>query len=280
MGWHSVLLTDNGVKCVAEQQESTTIVHVPLEQIQISPYQPRKRFGQAELEELAASIREHGVLQPLVVRPIAAGQYELIAGERRLRASKLAGLPTVPAIVKDLDDHQAAVITLIENLQREDLHFLEVAEGYQMLIEQFNLTQEELARQVGKSQSAIANKLRLLRLPDTIRQYIPRVIIGERHARALLRLNNSEDQMKVLEEIVKRGLTVKQTEQLVEKYLQSNDDRTKTGQKMLRIFKDIRIFLNTFRQAVDTLRNAGVAVEFDESRDDQFIEVRVRIPLH
>lgn len=265
---------------MAEQQESTTIVHVPLEQIQISPYQPRKRFGQAELEELAASIREHGVLQPLVVRPIAAGQYELIAGERRLRASKLAGLPTVPAIVKDLDDHQAAVITLIENLQREDLHFLEVAEGYQMLIEQFNLTQEELARQVGKSQSAIANKLRLLRLPDTIRQYIPRVIIGERHARALLRLNNSEDQMKVLEEIVTRGLTVKQTEQLVEKYLQSNDDRTKTGQKMLRIFKDIRIFLNTFRQAVDTLRNAGVAVEFDESRDDQFIEVRVRIPLH
>ena len=269
----------SGVRPLSGQLDVSSVIHIPVDHIQISPFQPRRHFGSAELEELASSIRQHGVIQPLVVRPLGGDRYELIAGERRLRASKMAGLETVPVIVRPYDDHQAAVVTLIENLQREDLHFLEEAEGYQLLIEQFHLTQEELAKQVGKSQSAIANKLRLLRLPDKVRQYISRVIIGERHARALLRLDNEEDQLRVLKETIEKNLTVKQTEQLVEKLLRSKEPGAKKGRRMVKVYKDIRIFLNTFRQAADTLKNAGVPVELVESRDERYIEVKVRIPL-
>ena len=255
------------------------MIQVPVDHIQVSPFQPRRHFGPPELEELASSIRQHGVIQPLVVRPLGGSRYELIAGERRLRASKIAGLETVPVIVRQFDDHQAAVVTLIENLQREDLHFLEEAEGYQLLIEQFHLTQEELAKQVGKSQSAIANKLRLLRLSDKVRQYISRAIIGERHARALLKLDSEDEQLKILKETIEKNLTVKQTEQLVDKLLKSKDTGAKKGRRMVKIYKDIRIFLNTFRQAADTLKNAGVPVELVETRDERYIEVKVRIPL-
>lgn len=209
-------------------------VEIPIAEIVPNPFQPRREFSPESLEELAESIKTHGVLQPLLVRKVD-GKHQLIAGERRLRAAKMAGLFTVPVVLKDIDDRTAMEIALVENLQREDLNPLEEAEAYKKLMDEFQLTQEEIAKTVGKSRSAITNTLRLLNLPEEVRDRLVEKKITPGHARALLGLETSEDQIAACEEILKRDLSVRETEELVRQWAKGNVSReTSTEPKIPR----------------------------------------------
>jgi len=234
--------------------------------------------GARELDELAESIRQHGILQPLLVRPFGQG-FELVAGERRLRAAKMVGLKTVPALVRSLSDGEVAMISLVENLQRENLSFFEEAQGYARLTGEFGLTQEELARRVGKSQPSIANKLRLLKLEPEVQAGVGEAGLSERHARALLSLPGTVERLAVIQEARRAELTVKETEDLIARLLGAGGAPTAaTRRRVVRVFKDVRIFLNSFRQAVALLRKAGVMAELEEHDAGDRIEVRVNIP--
>ncbi len=200
---------------------------VPLERILPSPFQPRKRFNPSELEELARSIRDRGILQPLLVREIAPETYELVAGERRLRAAKMAGLSEIPVLVKHLSDEEALAVALIENLQREDLNPLEEAEGYRRLQEEFGYSQEEIARKVGRDRSTIANSLRLLRLPPEVQEDLWEGRLSAGHARALLALEDRELILTARQEILRRGLSVRETERLVRRLKEGRPGRKK-----------------------------------------------------
>lgn len=246
-----------------------------------NPFQPRKTFNDESLAELAASIKEHGVIQPLLVRCVDNG-YELIAGERRLRASKLISLSVVPAIIKELDDKEMAELAMIENLQREDLHFLEEAEGYQHLISCFGLTQEELASRVGKNQSTIANKLRLLKLQPQIREVLVHEKLTERHARALLKLNDDQQRIEVLNAVVEQKLNVRQTEQFIEETLDSiSREMTKkqgSRQNVVKIIKDVRIFINTINNVVGEMKKTGLKIKMKQTQDDDYVNISLQIP--
>jgi len=252
---------------------------VPVARILPSPFQPRRRFDRDSLAELAESIRQVGVLQPLLVRPRPEGGYELVAGERRLRAAEMAGLTEVPVVVRNLDDREAALIALVENLQREDLDFFEEAAAYQEMLYRFGLTQEQLAALLGKQQSTVANKLRLLRLPPTVRERIVAAGLSERHARALLRLESAEEQAMVLEEVIARNLSVRETEELVTARLEG-ERRPARRRRLsgLRAIKDVRILINTVREGVNTLRRAGIPASLEQVDGDEWIEVRIRLP--
>ena len=259
-----------------KQQEVRSVL---IESIQANRFQPRKTFHDESLEELAASIREFGVLQPLLVRPLDEG-FELVAGERRLRASKLAGLAEVPVIAREIDDKEMAEMAMIENLQREDLHFLEEAEGFQLLIVQFGFTQEELAKRVGKSQSTLANKLRLLKLAPQVRQRLQEERLSERHARALLKLESPAEQEEVLAVVCAEQLNVRQTEELIAGRQQplveeaENGKRKKKERKRLTgVIRDVRIFLNTIQQVADTMKKNGLAVQMQQRQEDDDIIV-------
>jgi len=191
-----------------------TSLEIPLAELESNPLQPRRHFDQASLEELAATIRAHGVLTPVVVRRSPHG-YQIVAGERRVRAARLAGLTRVPAIVREASNAQALEMALVENLQREDLNPLEAAEAYQRLIEEFALTQEEVARRVGRDRSSVTNALRLLKLPRRIREDVAAGTLSEGHARALLGLERQADQLKARDLIVNKGLSVRSAEALV-----------------------------------------------------------------
>ncbi|HHW54972.1 MAG: nucleoid occlusion protein [bacterium] len=260
----------------AANDPAKAVQELPLNDIRPNPYQPRRQFSEGELAELADSIRRYGVLQPIVVRSGDEG-LELVAGERRLRACKMLGLDTIPAVVRDLSDEDLAVLALVENLQREDLHFLEEAQGYQRLLEEFGLTQEELAKRIGKSQSTIANKIRLLKLSPPVQDFISREIISERHARALLKLPGEEEQLAILEKIIERGLTVQETEAYIARLLQEKERKEK-GRKVVRIYKDMRIFFNTIQQAVQELQRVGFAARMERVEKDDYYEVTVLIP--
>lgn len=270
-----------GVSGLSEGVLGESVLQLPVTAVRPGRFQPRRRFDDEGLEELADSIRAHGVIQPLIVRPVQDG-YELVAGERRWRAARLAGLERVPAVLRPLEDKEAACLSLIENVQRQSLHFLEEAEGYARLIADFDMIQQGLAKQVGISQSSLANKLRLLKLSGEVRAIISRENIGERHARALLKLPRSDQQLEVLERVVARGLTVRETEKVIERMLAAPrpglkaDDAMRRG-RLVGAVRDIRIFLNSFRQAVEALRTAGVDVEMDEVPHEESLEIRVRI---
>jgi ParB family chromosome partitioning protein len=191
-----------------------SVQELPLADLGLNPFQPRKHFNQSALEELASTIRDHGILTPVVVRRVSDG-FQIVAGERRIRAARLAGLTRVPAIIRDASDSQALQMALVENLQREDLNPLEAAEAYQRLVDEFGLTQEELAGRLGRDRSSVANSLRLLRLPKRIRDDVAEGTLSEGHARALLGLERTADQLKARDEVVRRGLNVRGTEALV-----------------------------------------------------------------
>lgn len=252
------------------------VLQVPLSKIVPNPYQPRKEFELEALSELADSIRQYGVLQPLLVAPGKGGTYILIAGERRLRASTMAGLETVPVIVSEYTTQQIAEIALIENLQRKDLHYLEEAEGYEKLVNTFHLTQESMAIRVGKKQSTIANKLRLLRLPVSVRNMLHDSDLTERHARALLKLENEDIQMAVLQRVLKGHLNVRQTETLVEKTLK---EAGKPHQKKTRlvIVNDVRIYLNSIKQVMETVKASGIPSSMEQEMDGDDVVVTLRI---
>lgn len=262
------------------ESKSEQVEEIDINLIKSNPFQPRRFFDPIQLEDLAKSIKEFGVIQPIIVRQ-ADNHYELVAGERRTRASQSLGMKTIPAIVRHLSNRDIAEIALIENLQREDLNYFEEAEGYKKLIHEFNLTQEDIAKRVGKSQSTIANKLRLLKLPENIKNNIATELITERHARALLKLPDEDTQISALKDIYENELNVRETDILIEQYLNKGDKSTSPGQKgnkIVRIFKDLRIYLNTIRNAVSTIEETGLNVKMTEQDYEDYIEVVIQLP--
>jgi len=261
---------------------SDQILQINVNDIKPNPYQPRKTFAPERIEELSASIREVGIIQPLVVRKMGSN-YELVAGERRLRAAKVAGLATVPVVVKQYTDQEVAQATLIENIQREDLSVLEKAKAYEQLLIDFRFTQEELAKRMGLSQSTIANKRRLLKLPEEVQDMLLAGSLNERQARALLKLASHESQALVARQVIEEDLTVKQVEDAVERLLtgESVEDAvaaasTKPIRKLL--VRDVRIFVNSVRHAISLMKQSGVQAEVEEKDSEDFYEVVVRIP--
>jgi ParB family chromosome partitioning protein len=209
------------------KQTADRVIGIPVDDISPSPYQPRVQLDTESLEELAASIKEKGIVQPIIVRSLGSDKYEMIAGERRLRASRLAGLSEVPAIVKEVDDAEAMALAITENIQREDLNAIELARAYSILTDQFELTQEQLAQAVGKSRPAVANMLRLLQLPQEIQECVLSGRISMGHARALLALENENQQISVCKKVIESELSVRQTERLVQKLLCQSESRRK-----------------------------------------------------
>ncbi|WP_100405877.1 nucleoid occlusion protein [Bacillus solitudinis] len=239
-------------------------------------FQPRTVFDEERIEELAQTIRTHGVIQPIVVRE-RDGKFEIIAGERRWRAVTKLGWETIPALVKEFNDSQTASIALIENLQREGLTAIEEAMAYAKLIELHGLTQESLAQRLGKGQSTVANKLRLLHLPEMVQKAILERNISERHARALLILKDEELQVKLLEEVLEKHLNVKQTEERVKQILEGHTIVKKKATRKS-YSKDMRIAMNTIRQSVDMVLKSGLHVDTDEEEHDDFYQFTIRIP--
>ncbi|MCL2084467.1 MAG: ParB/RepB/Spo0J family partition protein [Oscillospiraceae bacterium] len=259
--------------------ERDRVLKVGVNRIIPNPAQPRKVFDPDGLKELSESIRQLGVLQPLTVRN-AAGGYELVAGERRLRAARMAGLREVPCILVEADEQRSSLIALVENLQRRDLDCFEEAEGIRRLISLYGLSQEEAAARIGKSQSAVANKLRLLRLDEPTVELIRHYGLTERHARALLRLEKPEQRRQALEAIIVNGMNVAQTDAYVDGVLspEQSAKAKKPAGRTLYIVKDVRVFLNTIGHAVDVMRSAGIQAAFDKSEDDAGIVLTIRIP--
>ncbi len=249
------------------------VLLIPTADIRPNPTQPRRDFPLDSLMELAQSISENGILQPLTVS-LEEGVPTLVAGERRLRAAKIAGLREVPCIEVRAEARQRQVLTLIENLQRQDMNCFETAEGIRHLIESYELTQCEAAHQLGMSQSAVANKLRLLRLPQEERAALIAAGCGERHARALLRLTDKSRRLTVLERVVAEKLTVAQTERLVEDQL-AGRVRRKPAKPLIR---DVRVFFNTVNHAIDVMRRGGIPAESTRREEGDYIEYVVRIP--
>jgi ParB family chromosome partitioning protein len=255
--------------------ESGRVLFVPPEAIRPNPSQPRRVFDQTGLQELADSIVQYGVLQPLTVRRRDGG-FELVAGERRLRAAKLAGLGEVPCILLGVDDAQSGMIALVENLQRRDLDFIEEAQGLARLMRLYGLSQEQAAAKVGKSQSAVANKLRILRLSPQVLGQLRQHHLSERHARALLRLDSEEDQLAVVAEAVRRQMNVAGTEQYIESLLARKNVPRRGIRKYL--VRDVRLFLNSLDRSLDIIKNAGIAAHCGREETDDEIVLTIRIP--
>lgn len=263
---------------------SRVIVMLPTDIIYPNPSQPRTQFDAASLRELSESIRRYGVLQPLTVRQLDPCRYELIAGERRLRAARLAGVDTVPCILLDIDSRESGLLALIENLQRKDLDFIEEAEGLQHLIQICGMRQEEAARCLSKSQSAIANKLRILKLPPGLLESIRQNGLSERHARALLRLTGMEVQYRALEHILRHSLNVAQTEAYIDDLLRGlppaeREDKPKAQKKPPVVaLKDVRIFLNTVTRGLSLMNRSGVNAVCERSEENGELVLTIRIP--
>lgn len=255
-------------------KERNRIVEIGVNQIRPNPAQPRRAFDDREIAALSQSIEANGLLQPLLVRRTERG-FELIAGERRLRACKMAGLKTVSCVINDCSSDLSAVLAMTENLQRQDLEIFEEAEGIRRLIEEWHVTQEEAAYRLGKSQSALANKLRLLRFSQTERQKIVDAGLTERHARAILRVENLERREKVLDAVIEKQYNVRQTDEFVDR-LVGRPKPMRQSRKI--IVKDVRIFLNTISHAIETMKQSGVNAKVLQSETEDYIECVVRIP--
>lgn len=258
-----------------KKSKEKTVVQIPTKDIVPNPFQPRKSFDEDKLSELSQSIKENGILQPLTVRKTKNG-YELVAGERRLRAAKMLGFSAVPCIVYDFDDTQSAVFAVLENLQRKDLNFFEEAEGISLLINSMGLTQEEVAKRLGKSQPAIANKLRILKICDRQKKIIIDAGLTERHARALLKIDSTELRDRTLAYVVLKKFNVAQTEDFIEHLLENSAVEKK--KERLVIVRDVRLFANTIQKAIMLMRQSGIEAESTKREGDTFIEYTVRIP--
>lgn len=258
-------------------RSENTIADIPIIKIRPNKAQPRKVFSEDELSALSRSISENGILQPLTVRKVSSTEYELVAGERRLRAAVMAGLRKVPCIVVKCSDRESAVYALLENLQRADLGIFEEARGIAKLIRRYGLTQEQAAIKLGKTQSTIANKLRLLRLSEEEQEWMEKAGLSERHARALIRIENETVRREVLSRIITENLNVKQSERLVGIYLNSTPKPSRVKGNSKAVIKDIRIFVNTINKAIDTMRLAGIDAEAQKTDNEDFIEYTIRI---
>ncbi|MDU2065277.1 MAG: nucleoid occlusion protein [Sporomusaceae bacterium] len=265
------------IESAPREKAAAEVIFLAVSEIVPNPFQPRKTFSDEALAELSASIREFGVIQPLLVRK-TADHYELIAGERRLRASKLAEQATVPVIVKELTDKEMAELAMIENLQREDLHFLEEAEGFYHLIQNFGLTQENLAQRVGKNQSTIANKLRLLKLSEPVRKKLQDENLTERHARALLKVSEPEQQENVLAAVIEHKMNVRETEDYIENFSREIEAAEKPRQNVVKVIRDVRIFLNSINKVVGEMKKTGLKVKMNQAQSDEYITIELKIP--
>ena len=256
--------------------QSNRICQLPIDRIAPNPRQPRRHFDERSLRELAESIRQHGVLQPLSVQKTAGG-YVLVAGERRLRAAGMAGLTHVPCILVRATARESALLALIENLQRCDLHYMEEAAAISKLITAYGMSQEEAAKRLGRSQSAVANKLRLLRLSDQCVELLRQYDLTERHARALLRLEGEEDRLNAARHIGEKGLNVAAAEAYIEELLQKKQREAPT-RRPIYIIKDVRLFLNSVSRGMETIRRAGVDARYDKKESDEEIILTIQIP--
>ncbi|WLD93386.1 nucleoid occlusion protein [Alkalihalobacillus sp. AL-G] len=268
------------IKHVEQDEEysgNEEVLQIPINEIVPNRYQPRTVFIDERIDELSQTIKTHGIIQPIVVRR-REHQYEIIAGERRYRAVKKLGWPTIPAIVKEFNESQTASIALIENLQREELSAIEEATAYVKLIELHGLTQESLAQRLGKGQSTIANKLRLLKLPESVQHALLNKEITERHARALIALKVPEKQEQILDEIKEKSLNVKQTEERIKRMLESENETKKPKTKRKSVSKDTRLAMNTIRQSIDMVHQTGLSIDTTEEDLEDFYQITIRIP--
>ncbi len=262
-------------------KKDKAVYQLPIDKIRPNPYQPRKYFNRASLEELSASILSYGVLQPITVRKMSGGYYELVAGERRLRASELAGLTTIPAILLQVSDSDSAALAFIENIQRQNLSFLEEAEGYRSMMEDYGLTQEELAVKLSKSQSSIANKLRVLKLEEPVKRMLLEYHFTERHARALLKLPDEESRLMMLQRMVREEMNVKRTEEAIQETLEEmrrlSVQRAEQRDKRYVRSSDFRLFTNTIKQSVEVIRRSGMDVLYEDRQEEDCCEIVIRI---
>lgn len=266
-----------GFLSLTKEKAVNKVIEVDISRIVPNPAQPRREFNVADISSLADSIQHNGIIQPLTVRRWQ-DRYQLIAGERRLRAAKLSGLKAVPCIIIETNDRDSAILALVENIQRQDLNFFEEALAIESLISYYGLTQEDAAAKLGKAQSTIANKLRLLRLTNDEREIILKYNLSERHARSLLRLASPVERLTLLEKIVKNKLNVERTEKLVDEYIntESAKESIKTRSK---VFQNVKIFINTINKAVETMQASGISADSRKIQSENYIEYRVRIPF-
>lgn len=258
-------------------ERNEEVIQIPVDRITPNRFQPRTVFADERIAELSQTIKTHGIIQPIVVRQYESG-YELIAGERRWRAVQKLGWETIPAIVKGFNDSQTASVALIENLQREELSAIEEALAYAKLIELHGLTQESLAQRLGKGQSTIANKLRLLKLPDSVQDALLSKQITERHARALIGLKDTSKQEAILKEIIDKHLNVKQTEERVEKEKNKDNEEKKPKPKRKLVSRDMRLAMNTIRQSIDMVNKSGLSLDTEEEDYEDYYQITIKIP--
>lgn len=255
-------------------KSTAEIYNIPQAMIVPNPNQPRKRFDYDELENLAQSIRENGILQPITVRKREDKKYELVSGERRLRAARLVGIVKIPSIVINIDDKNSAMFSIIENLQRQSLDFFEESEAIEKLVGEYAMSREEVAQKLGLAPSTVSNKLRILRLPEEMRFELARAGLTESHARALLMLEDDNQRARALSIIVDRHLNVAESERMINQMINRNN----RSRNPLRGIRDVRLFINTLNHAVDTIRRAGVEADAARSETEEYIEYVVRIP--
>lgn len=262
-----------------KQEEGEMIRQIEVSKIVPNPNQPRKDFADEAILKLADSIRQYGIIQPLTVRQTGDG-YELISGERRLRASKELGMETVPCVIMNVNEMKSAEMSIIENLLREDLNIFEQAHAIETLIDTYDLTQEQIAKKLSNSQSFIANKLRLLRLGDEEREKILKNNLTERHARALLRIYDVDTRRKVLDKIIEEGLNVTKSEELIEKIILSSkmEAAETSAVSSMRTYKDVKSFYSAIERAIDLIKNSGVNIKSRRIENDEFTEFTILIP--
>lgn len=260
-----------------KEKQIGKVVQIPIDEVHSNSEQARSDFDYIDISALADSIRQNGILQPLTVRKVSNG-YEVIAGERRLRASKIAGLDCVPCIILEINSRNSAILNLVENIQRRDLSFFDEAMAIDKLIKSYGLTQEDTALKLGKAQSTIANKLRLLKLTDEERMVIVKFGLTERHARALLKLSAPEDRLNVINKVVKERLNVEKTEKAVLDYIEENNLKN-CGRRRTKSFSDVRFFMNTINRAIENMQSVGIKANSSKYQCDDYIEYRVRIPF-
>lgn len=269
------------IRLSEKAKKSGDIISVPVNDIRPNPSAARTSFDWNELDGLAQSIYHNGLLQPLTIREVKNGKYQLVAGERRLRAARMAGLAEVPCVVVKISEEKSALMTITENIQRKELHFFEEAEAVRNIIKKYGMTIAQISKKLGIPQSEISDKLLLLRLPKKIREYIIRYGLTQRHASAIIRLNDYNLMTEALNAVIKNCMNVSDTEKLVDRLLNQgrmSESQTKTGgRKNVKIFKDVRIFINTLDHAVITMKKSGIKAEAFQREADGYIEYTVRI---
>lgn len=249
---------------------------IPISMIKANAQQPRKAFGEEQLLELRDSIKEFGVLQPLILKKDEEGGYLLIAGERRLRAAAMAGLEKVPAVIKDATEEEVGLIALVENIQRENLGYIEEAKAYKYLMEKHNISQSMLSERLGKKQSTISNKIRILNLPEDIQQVLTENKLTERHARALLKIDDNEMRRIIIEKVLKHHFNVKQTEKLVEEYLCKKEEQEKSYNKIKHI--SYKLYLNTLRRTFNDMQLTEKGATFSQEDVGENLRIVITIP--